>query len=320
MKYNALVVGLGRIGLGFDLTSQAGQILTHTKAYLKHKDFNLVAGVDVNSSRRKEFQNYSGKIAYRDIEQFIEHDKTKIDVVSLCTPKNIRLSEFVKILVLKPRLVIIEKPLALTVDEAKKIKMLSAKHKIKIFVNYTRRVDPIFERLKKVLYSKKYGQISSIKINYYGGMYNIASHFIDLIMYYFGIPKNITCQKIAKREDGDIAASFILSFKGFDVSFNHVPSVLYSVIEMHLFLSKGKILISDGGVRIKAFKAVKDPIFKKYYSLKEMPFGAQPQPYKYQFNVLNHISLALKSNRPLASTVKTALNTLWVCKEIEHGI
>jgi len=319
MKYNALVVGLGKIGLGFDLIGHANHVLTHTKAYLKHKDFNLVAGIDINMSRQKEFQVYSGKMAYGNIEQFKKHIKVKIDVISLCTPEKVRLSEFVKAVFLKPKLVIIEKPLALTVSEAKKIKAMADRHKIKIFVNYTRRVDPFFENLKQILRSKEFGAVSLVKVNYNGGMYKNASHFIDLAIHYFGFPEKIRCLKLKKRKSGNMNSSFILSYKSFDVFFNHVPSIAYFIAEMDIFLSKGRISISGGGIEIKAFKIAKDPIFESHFALKEVPFVVEHQPYKCQLNVLNHIIATLKNNRPLASTAKSALDTLQVCKRIEHG-
>lgn len=319
MKYNALVVGLGRIGLGFDIGSDSSHILTHTKAYLKHKDFNLISGIDINMSRRKEFDDYAGKKAYSNIGQFKKGNNTKIDVVSLCTPEKVRYSEFIKIVSLKPKLVIIEKPLALTLDEAVKIKSTADENNIKIFVNYTRRVDPSFENLRKILRAKKLGNVSLVKINYNGGMYKNASHFIDLVMHYFGVPKNIRCLSIKNRKGGDFDASFILSYKNFEVFFNYVPAMAYFIAEMDIFLSKGRISVFDGGIGIKAFKAVRDPVFKSCFALKEMPLGVAQQPYRCQLNVLDHIAKALKNNKPLASTARSGLDTLKVCKKIEHG-
>jgi len=318
MKHNVLVVGLGKIGLGFDLSSDSCYILTHTKAYLRHKDFNLIAGIDINMSRRKEFKDYTGKMAYSDIRQFKKYNNTKIDIVSLCTPEKVRYSEFIKIVSLKPKLVIIEKPLALTPSEAVKIKSTADKNNIKIFVNYTRRVDPSFENLRKILRAKKLGNVSLVKINYNGGMYKNASHFIDLIVHYFGVPKKIRCLNIKKRKDGDFDASFILRYKNFEAFFNYVPAAAYFIAETDIFLSKGRISVFDGGIDIKVLKAVRDPVFRSCFALKEIPLGIAHQPYRCQLNVLYHIAKALKNNKPLASTAKSGLDTLKICKKIEH--
>jgi len=319
MKYSALVIGLGKIGLGFDLGRDSSHILTHTKAYLRHKDFNLVAGIDINISRRNEFKDYTGKPAYGDVGQFKECNNTKIDVVSLCTPENVRYSEFIKIVSLKPKLVIIEKPLALTQEEAVKIKSTADKSNIKIFVNYTRRVDPSFENLRDILHENVLGKVGLVKINYNGGLYKNASHFIDLVMHYFRAPEKIRCLSIKKRNAGDFDASFILSYKNFEAFFNCVPQAAYFIAEMDIFLSKGRISVFDGGIDIKAFKAVRDPVFKSCFALKEIPLGVAHQPYRCQLNVLDHVVKALKNNRPLASTAKSGLDTLKVCKRIEHG-
>ncbi|HEO63969.1 MAG TPA: hypothetical protein ENN78_01725 [Candidatus Omnitrophica bacterium] len=167
--------------------------------------------------------------------------------------------------------------------------------------------------------SKEFGAVSLVKINYNGGMYKNASHFIDLAMHYFGFPEKIRCLKFKKRKSGNVDSSFILSYKNFDVFFNNVPSVAYFIAEMDIFLSEGRISVFGGGIEIKAFKIAKDPVFESHFALKEVPFVAEHQPYKCQLSVLNHIVAALKNNRPLASTAKSALDTLQVCKEIEHG-
>lgn len=319
MKYNAIIVGLGNIGLGYDLNSNGTHILTHTKAYLKNANFNLVAGIDIAADKRKSFEKYSRKRAFKTIENFKKINEERIDIVSLCTPENVRLPEFKKIISLKPKLIIIEKPIALTLKEANKMKQLADESKIKLYVNYTRRVDPFLSKLKEAFCSGEFGQPRLIKVNYTGGLYKNASHFIDLLMFYFGSPKNMKCLEIKKRKNSDFDATFILSYSGFDVFFNAVPIDDCFVCEVDIFLSRARVIMLDGGIVIKTFKVVKDPIFKGCFALKEVPLKIKPEPYRYQANVLNHIVEVLKYNKPLASDEKSAIATLLVCKRIENG-
>lgn len=319
MKYNAVVVGLGKIGVGFDLKSKPQHILTHTKAFLKNSNFNLVAGVDIDSDKRRIFDKFSGKKAYRSIEELRKFNKSKIDIISLCTPENIRLSEFRKMLILKPKLVIIEKPIAMSIREASKIKEMAWASKINIFVNYIRRADPFFVELKNIVNTGGLGDVELVKINYSGGLYKNAAHFIDIMLYYFGRPRKILCLSKKRRYNGDIDASFILSFSNFDIHFQDVSDKNYSVGEIDFFLSLGRITVLDFGAKVKAFRAAKDPVFPGFNALKKIALRTKPQLERYQDNVVKHIFKVLGGKEPSVSDAKSAIETLIICKKIESG-
>lgn len=319
MKYNAVVVGLGKIGLGFDLKSKPGHILTHTKAFLKNRNFKLVAGVDIDSEKRRIFEKFSRKKAYCSIEELRKFNKSKIDIISLCTPENIRLSEFRKMLVLKPKLVVIEKPIAMSISEAAKIKALARANNINIFVNYIRRVNPFFVELKNIVNSGRLGKVELVKINYTGGLYKNASHFIDLMLYYFGRPRKILCLSRKKRYNGDIDAAFILSFPNFDIHFQDVSDKNYSVGEIDFFLSLGRIIVLDFGAKVKAFRSQEDPVFPGFKALNEIALRAKPRLERYQDNVVKYLFKVLGGNEPVVSDVDSAIETLSICKKIESG-
>ena len=48
MEYSVVIVGLGAIGMGYDL-DLTNVIYTHAKAFRAHSDFYLVADIDCNS-------------------------------------------------------------------------------------------------------------------------------------------------------------------------------------------------------------------------------------------------------------------------------
>ena len=44
---NVLIIGLGNIGMKYDLHDNSGQkILTHANAFAHNNDFNIIGGVD----------------------------------------------------------------------------------------------------------------------------------------------------------------------------------------------------------------------------------------------------------------------------------
>mgnify|MGYP006424554935 FL=1 len=55
MELSVVIVGLGAIGMGYDLDS-TDTISTHAKAFQAHSDFYLVAGIDCNIENRRIFE------------------------------------------------------------------------------------------------------------------------------------------------------------------------------------------------------------------------------------------------------------------------
>jgi predicted dehydrogenase len=318
-RYNALVIGLGRIGLGFDLTGPRDQILTHTKAYLMNKNFNLIGGIDIDARARRDFTSFCRRRSYASVKEFRRLNDSKIDVVSLCTPSHIRLTEFSKAISLKPRLVMIEKPIAMTLKEARAIKRIARDRQIKVYVNYMRRVDPFFSRLKAMLDNKRFGEPVFISITYTGGLYKNASHFIDLMLGYFGPPKSVRRIKTISSGRGDTDCSFVLRYPSFDINFSCVPSDTYSVGDIDIFLSKGKVSISGFGARVSAFDTVGDPVFSGFNMLRRRSLSLKPALDNYQAYVVAHIANVLKHDQEPISDAGSAIATLSVCRKVQRG-
>ena len=51
-KIQALVIGLGGIGLEYDYYSNS-KVLTHSKSLFLNKNYNLLCGVDTNNKAKK---------------------------------------------------------------------------------------------------------------------------------------------------------------------------------------------------------------------------------------------------------------------------
>ena len=53
---NTIIIGLGNVGLFYDLNLKGTNILTHTKAIKKEKKYSLVCGVDLKKKNRDIFE------------------------------------------------------------------------------------------------------------------------------------------------------------------------------------------------------------------------------------------------------------------------
>ncbi len=314
MKFSSIVIGLGNIGLTFDLEGDKNTIFSHTKAYMKSNNFNLIAGIDKDQKKQNEFKEYSSAKTFSDINSFKKEFK-QVDVISICTPTHIRLSLFKEVLTLNPKLIIIEKPIATTIKEANEIKELASRRKIKLYINYMRRVEPFFMNIKNTLQSTN---VKSITVNYTNGLYTNASHFIDLMHYFFGMEKKIQLISLQKMEK-DYNATFVLYYENFHVVFIGLDNLDYSLGTVDIIQKDSRILIKDWGFEVDYFDSVEDPLFPELKMLQKKELELYPNMQEYMSYVMKHIYNILNDDESIISSIDSSIETLTSCEEIKNA-
>ena len=106
-----------------------------------------------------------------------------------------------------------EKPMAITLDDCKKIREAVEKSKVKYLIGYHRRLNPLYQYAQKLLEDKKLGKpffIESDYIHHVPGNWDIwkwagkatiagsifhggSGHNVDLIRYFCGEIKEVAC-------------------------------------------------------------------------------------------------------------------------------
>ena len=85
---------------------------------------------------------------------------------------------------LNPKILLLEKPLAISLEGAKKIKKLcETKPDLIVFVNYVRRYLPLVKKWRDKIISGEIGSFLSGNIIYGKGLLTNGSHFINLAEY-----------------------------------------------------------------------------------------------------------------------------------------
>ena len=100
MKLNSIVVGLGRAGLDIDFKKKE-YIKSHTKAYYKHPNFNLLCSIEKKSNQRNLFIKKYKKPSFSNFDINL---KEKTDIVSVCVPTSEHKNCIKNIVKLKPKL------------------------------------------------------------------------------------------------------------------------------------------------------------------------------------------------------------------------
>lgn len=137
------------------------------------KKHNLISVCDINENKAKYIAKLNKCTYYTKYSEMLKNEN--LDVIHILTPHNIRY-EIIKLAIFYQIHIIIEKPLAVNYNEAKKILTLLKKHpKINATVIYQNRYNNSFLKLKDELKKQNLGSIIGIEavlfwkrdLNYY---------------------------------------------------------------------------------------------------------------------------------------------------------
>ena len=218
------IVGAGKICKG-----------AHMPNYDKIENVEIVAICDINEDRQDEAKKrYPNAKVYSDYKKML--DSEKLDAVDICTPNY--LHSKVAIYALERGIhVLCEKPDAINVEEAEKMKEASEKSGKTLMVIRNNRYRPTTKFLKQYIAEGKMGDIYAGRCGWirrrgvplWGGWFveneksgggpliDLGVHIIDLAMYLMGNPKPVTVSGSTYRKFGkgehfdveDLAMGFI---------------------------------------------------------------------------------------------------------------
>ena len=87
IKYNVLIIGLGNIGMKYDLLDNSNKkILTHSKSFFSNQKFELVGGIDLNDKNRTNFEERYKCKSFKNIKE--ASFDVNPDIIVVSTPTN----------------------------------------------------------------------------------------------------------------------------------------------------------------------------------------------------------------------------------------
>ena len=208
-KLKVGVIGLGSMGS------------THLDIYSQISEVEVVALADPKKSRLDGSSRAEGNISGQakgsvtglEAKQYLDGmdliDDPDIELVDICVGTNLHFV-FVEAALAKGKHVLVEKPLARTYDEAKKIVELALNSSTNIMSAMCLRYWPAWVWLKKVIDNKEYGECLSLTCKrqtshppgtFYsndeecgGALLDLHVHDTDFINYCFGMPSAVFSQ------------------------------------------------------------------------------------------------------------------------------
>jgi len=313
--YNVLIIGAGRIGAFFD-SPEAEKVLSHGGGFYRQREFNIVGFVDTDFEAAQKASEIWGGRGFSSIDEAFEH--CRIDVVSVTVPDEFHYSTVEAIIGKGVQLIILEKPIATTLEEGDKLLSLIEGDGSEVIVNYTRRFVPEIRALKTLIQDGDYGGFVNGTGHYGKGVLHNGSHMIDLIRYLLGEVKSFSnyASKYDYYEDDPTVSSLLHLDNGGTFNMCGTNSKNFTIFEMDLMFEKGRIRIIDSGFDVEMYKVEGSDVFEGYKYLK-LDKHIKTDLINNMKYVVEHALDVLENNSRNISTVYEGYRNLELCLEMK---
>ena len=311
MTFSALIIGLGQIGIGYDLDlDPAEHVLTHARAFQQHPEYQLAGGVDPDHGRRRLFEEHYGLPTYADIESAMS--ALQPDVIAISTPTAMHGPAVLSVLRSgRPMAMLCEKPLSFDIVETREIVASCAERGCRLFVNYMRRSDHGVVEVKRRLSKGLIGHPAKGVVWYSKGLFNNGSHFLNLLQYWLGDVMGFRVIEHGRLWDGldpepDLAVTFLQG----TVFFLAVREEDFSHYTVELVAPNGRLRYEQGGARIVWQGTAKDAACDGYKILDSAEEIIKTDFARVQWHVADQLAACLHGRQAQICSGTEALQTL----------
>lgn len=175
--YRAAVIACGRI-------SRA-----HARGYMANSKVELAACADINPEALEAFGsefNVPPQRRYLDYDEMLGSERP--DLVSICSLHDLHASMTIDAAAHKPRAILCEKPIALSLSEADAMMDACRRSETLLIVGHQRRFSPQYVAAHRAIEAGAIGELESIETHGHPGCSLLVdgTHTVDLIRWYAG--------------------------------------------------------------------------------------------------------------------------------------
>ena len=314
--HNVIIIGLGNIGMKYDLNDDSGQkFLTHANAFANNDEFTIVGGVDLKEESRKIFNKKYKSKSFNDIKKAMIHCNP--DIVVISSPTNLHFKNIKEVFKYgNPEIIMCEKPLSYDYKESLNIVEICEKNNTKLYVNYLRRAEPGILKIKSMINSKKFTSPFKGLCWYSKGIFNSSSHMIDLLQFFFGEIKDLN---ILSKDliNNDLEIDFQIKFNQGEIIFLSNQNKSLDLNGLEIVMQNGILKLVNGGSNI-FWQSLKDDKRFEGYKIIEYPGEIIKNDFeKIQLHVVEQLSYAIKNNKTELCSGRQALKTDWILSELK---
>lgn len=312
MSFGVLIIGLGQIGMGYDLHhgDANSQIFTHARAFSQHPDFFLIAAVDSNMKLRETFQQKYQCPSYAKVDDALKSHKPHLVIISVPTQYHYAILHQV-LEKSEPLSVLCEKPLSYSLDEASSMVELCAKNNVNLYVNYMRRSDPAVIEIKRRLDSGEIAAPVKGTCWYSKGFQHNGSHFFNLLEFWLGPFESAEILEAGRLwDDSDPEPDVRLIFSRGTVVMLSAWEEKFSHYGIELLSTNGRLRYEQGGKSVYWQGLQGDKNFDGYTTLNNETKTIDTGMERYQWHVAEQLVSAFNGDEYQLCTGAEALKTL----------
>lgn len=320
MTFRAVVVGLGQIGMTYDLELNPNEYIhTHARAFHEHSAYTLVAGIDGDANRRQIFEEKYSVTALDGVDERLRGLAPDVVVIAVPTPLHAQVLKQVLALC-TPRTVLCEKPLAYNLEEAQQIIDLCAKANCTLYVNYMRRADMAVQQIKQRLLNGAIAMPVKGVSWYSKGLFNNGSHFFDLLQYWLGEMQSFQLIQPGRSWEGDPEPDVLIKFAGGQINFIAAREEDYSHYTIELVSASGRLRYDQGGERVVWQSAIVSETLPDYKVLDTVEQKIETDLPRVQWHVADQLAKAMNGEETSLCSGEDALRTVEHLISIRNAI
>jgi predicted dehydrogenase len=311
VRIRSLIVGLGRISVGYDVGMPPERhVYTHARALTQHPAFDLLGGVDPDAASRARFEGEYGRPAFIDVGDALRVVSPDFVVIAVPTPLHTPVLREV-LERARPAAVLCEKPLSYGADEARAMVQLCRDRAVRLFVNYMRRSDPGVVEVRRRLASGEITAPIKAVAWYSKGLLHNGSHIINLLTCWLGDLIDGSVIDPGRWWDGrDPEPDLRLRFERGAAVMLAAREEHFSHYTIELVAGNGRLRYDAGGEQIAWQAAVPDRNADGYTVLAADVEAIPPGMDRYQWHVADALASALAGGEANLCDGEAALRTL----------
>lgn len=331
-KYTAVIIGIGRIGFSLGFDKKREQPASHTMALLQNKKINLIGAADSNIENLKNWKKF-----VKNAQTFSSSDdlykSLKPDIITIAVNEEFHNQECIKAINAKPKLIILEKPVALNSTQAEEIQKYAEKNNVPIMVNHERRFSFDYQIAKN--YIQKIGNLQSVRGELFSGLriyapefendgsYSLlhdGTHLVDIIQ--FLLDENLKNPLVTGifKDEKNVVRNFSAHYKTqkcSDVSIYMSGRSRFFSFGVDILGTEGRICIGNG--YSKFYKREESKLYTGFYSLSKDKSVKIPKKTGYFSNMIQNAVDFLDKKATLESPLSVAIQDLKVLEEIKKS-
>ena len=341
-QYTVALIGTGRIGFSLGFDKKREQPASHTMALKQNKRIKIIAGCDTDPEKLDQWKKYCPNVpTYSNYGHLFAACNPNIVVIAVNEDahKEVALSAIRN----KPALIILEKPVALTMQEGLEILDQAKRNNVPVMINHERRFALDYKLAKS--YMNKIGKIQSINAELCSGLrvyskqdestghYSLlhdGTHLVDCVHFFLSedtsTPRSILYDTTLTsvyydQKDSSVVRNITVHFTS-----DMCPSITMKISGRSKFFDFGiDILGTEGRIKIgngftEFYKREESKLYTGFFSLTKDESIKLPKETKYFSNMLQSAVDFLDGTSPLISTLQDGLNDLDIIEQIKAAI